>query len=274
MLEFPVSSTASDPSLFMAKATEIFEKVPSFDHSENAANTDPQAFETVVRSRRSTRVYTQEAIPEEVMRRCLELTLLAPNSSNLQPWEFYWVRDNAKKAELARLCLQQPAATTAQELVVCVARLDTWNRNRKLMLDAMERSGREVPESALSYYRKLVPLAYGQGPLSVFGPIKKLIFWLLALSKPMPRGPAGKADMRVWAHKSTALGCQNLMLSLRAFGYDSCPMEGMDPTRVRKLLGLPRTAEICMVISAGKRAETGIYGDQIRSDSSLFVFEV
>ena len=34
--------------------------------------------------------------------------------------------------------------------------------------------------------------------------------------------------MAVWAHKSTALACENLMLSLRAYGYDSCPMEGMD----------------------------------------------
>ena len=258
----------------MTKPTEIFEKVASFEPGDPAAQTDPQAFETVVRSRRSTRVYTQDAIPETVMRRCLELTLLAPNSSNLQPWEFHWIRDVDKKAELARLCLRQPAATTAQELVVCVARLDTWDRNRKLMIKAMQDSGQEVPESALAYYKKLVPLAYGQGPFSVFGPFKKLIFWMLALRKPMPRGPAGKADMRVWAHKSTALGCQNLMLSLRAFGYDSCPMEGMDPVRVRKLLKLPRTAEICMVISAGKRAENGIYGQQVRFDPSLFLFEV
>ncbi|MDA7893538.1 nitroreductase family protein [bacterium] len=258
----------------MTKATEIFEKVPSFDYSESASDTDPQAFETVVRSRRSTRVYTDESVPEEVMRRCLELTLLAPNSSNLQPWEFYWVRDVAKKAELARLCLGQPAASTAPELIVCVARLDTWNRNRKLVLEEMECSEREVPESALKYYRTLAPLAYGQGPLGIFGPVKKLFFWLLALRKPMPRGPSGNADMRVWAHKSTALGCQNLMLSLRAFGYDSCPMEGLDTTRVRKLLGLPRTAEVCMVISAGKRAENGIYGEQVRFDPSLFLFEV
>lgn len=258
----------------MTKANEIFEKVPAFDYREKAAKTDPEAFETVVRSRRSTRVYTAESIPEEVMRRCLELTLLAPNSSNLQPWEFYWVRDADKKAELSRLCLGQPAATTAQEIVVCVARMDTWDRNRKLMLEAMESAEQEVPAAALKYYRTLVPLAYGQGPWGMFGPIKKLIFWFLALRKPMPRGPSGKGDLRVWAHKSTALGCQNLMLSLRAFGYDSCPMEGMDPCRVRKLLGLPRAAEVCMVISAGKRAENGIYGEQIRFDPSLFLFEV
>ncbi len=80
--------------------------------------------------------------------------------------------------------------------------------------------------------------------------------------------------MRVWAHKSTALACQNLMLALRAYGFDSCPMEGIDPTRIRKLLKLPRTAEVSMVISAGKRAENGIYGKQVRFDKSLFVFEV
>ena len=258
----------------MSKANEIFEKIPAFDYSEKAANTHPEAFETVVRSRRSTRVFTEEPIPEEVMRRCLELALLAPNSSNLQPWEFHWVRDAQKKTELARLCLSQPAATTAQELIVCVARLDTWNRNRKLMLEAFEKSDRKVPSSALQYYRRLAPLAYNQGPMSIYGPFKKLVFWALALRKPMPRGPAGKSDMRVWAHKSTALGCENLMLSLRAFGYDSCPMEGMDSTRVRKLLKLPRAAEICMVISAGKRAPQGIYGEQIRFDPSLFLFEV
>lgn len=258
----------------MTKVTEIFEKVPAFDYSEDAAKTDPAAFETVVRTRRSTRVYTDEPVPEQVMRRCLELTLLAPNSSNLQPWEFHWVRDAEKKAELARLCLGQPAAATAQELVVCVARLDTWDRNRKLILEEMERSDRETPASALKYYRTLVPLAYGQGPWGVFGPVKKLLFWFMALRKPMPRGPSGKADLRVWAHKSTALGCQNLMLSLRAFGYDSCPMEGMDSSRVRKLLELPRTAEVCMVISAGKRAKNGIYGEQIRFDPALFLFEV
>jgi nitroreductase len=64
------------------------------------------------------------------------------------------------------------------------------------------------------------------------------------------------------------------MLSLRAFGFDSCPMEGMDERRIQKLLQLPRSAEVCMVISAGKRAEHGIYDKQFRFDPSLVLFEV
>ncbi len=258
----------------MSKSTDIFDKVPEIGHSEPAPVTDPQAFEQVVRSRRSTRVFTDAPVPEDVMRRCLDLAMLAPNSSNLQPWEFYWVRDEEKKQELARLCLGQPAATTARELVVCVARLDTWERNRQLMLQQLEAPESQAPESALSYYRKLVPLAYKQGPLYLLGPVKRLLLWFMALKKPMPRGPAGKSDMRVWAHKSTALACENLMLAFRAFGFDSCPMEGIDETRIRKMLDLPRGAEISMVISAGQRAAGGIYGPQIRFDNSLFVFEI
>ena len=42
---------------------------------------------------------------------------------------------------------------------------------------------------------------------------------------------------------------------------------------IRKL-ELPRGAEICMVISAGKRDPNGIYGAQIRFAPSLFLFEV
>lgn len=132
----------------------------------------------------------------------------------------------------------------------------------------------EPSAAMLNYYRKIVPLACGHGPFYLLAPFKKLAIYLMALRTPMPRSPASKADMRVWAHKSTALACENLMLALRAFDFDSCPMEGMDATRIRKLLGLPRAAEICMVISAGKRADNGIYGKQIRFERSLFLFEV
>lgn len=252
----------------------IFEKIPDIKHVEPAIETNAAEFEKVVRSRRSTRVYSDEQVPESVVRKCLELATLAPNSSNLQCWEFYWVRDAAKKKELVKLCLGQPAAATAQELIVCVARLDTWKRNSKMMLAHLVADEDEVPDAKLHYHRKIVPLAYGHGPFYILGPLKKLAIAMMGLVRIVPRGPASKADMRVWAHKTTALACENLMLSLRAFGFDSCPMEGMDERRIQKLLGLPRKAEVCMVVSVGKRAKHGIYAKQFRFDQSLFVFEV
>ena len=73
-----------------------------------------------------------------------------------------------------------------------------------------------------------------------------------------------KSDMRVVAHKSTALAAQNFMLSMTSKGYDTCPMEGFDSLRVKKTLSLPNRAEINMIISCGIRDEKGVYGDQIR----------
>jgi nitroreductase len=64
------------------------------------------------------------------------------------------------------------------------------------------------------------------------------------------------------------------MLALRANGFDSCPMEGIDPVRIRKMLGLPHSAEVCMVISAGKRAPNGVYGSRIRFEQTDFIKEI
>ena len=77
--------------------------------------------------------------------------------------------------------------------------------------------------------------------------------------------------MRVWAHKTTALACENLMLALRAYGYDSCPMEGMDSRRIKKMLSLPKKAEVSMVISIGKRAKNGVYTKRFRLSSDKMI---
>ena len=49
-------------------------------------------FVKVVESRRSVRRFTDDPVPAEVVNKCLDLAMLAPNSCNLQPWEFYWIK--------------------------------------------------------------------------------------------------------------------------------------------------------------------------------------
>ena len=55
-------------------------------------------FFEAVNKRRSVRKFKNTEVPETVMRKCLKASLKAPNSSNLQPWEFYWIRNQEKKA--------------------------------------------------------------------------------------------------------------------------------------------------------------------------------
>ena len=254
----------------MSNSTSIFSKIPDLSHHEDLRPVDPKIFDNILHNRRSVRVYTEEKIPEEVMQKVLDWALLAPNSSNLQCWDFYWVKDTAKKAELVKALFSQPAARTAQELIVAVARLDTWRKTRKEMLELFKKND-QTPASARAYYEKLVPMVYNQGPLGTFGLLKKIAIFFTGFFRVVPREPTSKSDMRVWAVKSTALACENIMLGFSAFGYDSCPMEGYDSKRVKKILGLGRNAEVVMVISGGKRDAKGVYGPRIRMPREQFV---
>lgn len=233
---------------------------------------DWNEFKKVVETRRSVRVFERVPIPEADVREALDLALLAPNSSNLQPWEFHWVRTPELRERLVEACLSQPAARTAAELIVCVARVDTWPAMRARMLEAF--AGRkDVPAAAVDYYRKLVPIVYTVGPFGLLARLRGLAMFFIGLRRAVPREPSSRADMTTWAVKSTALACENLMLALRARGWDSCPMEGVDSRRVKKLLALPSSAAVVMVVAAGRRSSRGVYGPRLRFDRALFIKE-
>lgn len=250
--------------------TDIFSKAPDFNYSEELSDVSPEEFGKIIRNRRSVRVFTNEKVPNHVMEQVLEWGPMAANSSNLQPWEFYWVKDPRKKSEIVEACFNQPAAKTAQEIVVCVARLDTWKDVREQMLELLHKK-ENVPTAAKNYYEKLVPLVYSQGPLSLFGLSKKVLISIVGLMRPVPREPTSRSDMRVWAVKSTALACQNIMMGFSAFGFDTCPMEGYDSSRIKKTLGLGSNSEIVMAISVGKRDKKGVFGPRIRMPKEQFI---
>ena len=254
----------------MADFTKLIDDMAGYKHEETFFEVSPSEFDKIVHNRRSVRFFKDEKIPEEVVRKVLDWGLLAPNSSNLQPWEFYWVRTPEKKAELVKALLSQPAARTAQELIVAVAKRKSWKTVSKQMLQKLNETP-DVPKAAKDYYGKIVPLAYTVGPFSIIGRLKKVFLTIAGLTRPIPREPASISDMRVWAVKSTSLACENIMLGFSAFGYDSCPMEGYDSARVKKILGLSRKDEVVMVISAGKREQKGVYGPRIRMPREQFV---
>ena len=226
-----------------------------------------------IETRRSVRKYLKEAVPREVIEKALRAALLAPNTSNLQAWEFYWVTSPDKKRRLVTACLDQATAATAAELVVFVARTNTWRRNRGLILEALQQRGNPAKQQ-LDYYNKIVPLFYAHGWLGVTGILKRLVFPIVGCFRPVPRGPFSQTALKATLAKTVALACENFMLAITAQGYSTCPMEGFDEVRVKKILGLGRSASVVMVISVGREDPAGIYGPRLRFDPKLFVFEV
>ena len=73
----------------------------------------------VLHHRRSVRVYDKEKpIDTEKVKHCLELATLAPNSSDMQLWEFYHITEPELLAKISRDCLGQKAASTASQIVI------------------------------------------------------------------------------------------------------------------------------------------------------------
>ena len=125
------------------------------------------------------------------------------------------------------------------------------------------KANNEDNETSVTYYKKLIPIVYFNDPFGITSVLRKSVSFLLGVRKPFYR-LGGKAEQRIVVHKSCALAAQTFMLSIAAEGFHSCPMEGFDKKRVRKILNLPRGAEINMIVSVGKGTEKGIWGPRHR----------
>lgn len=239
---------------------------------------EAQVFDDIVNARRSIRIYDDKVpFDGDAVKRSLDRAVLAPNSSNLQLWEFYRVKTKEKKDELAKYCLGQNAAKTANELIVFVARKDKWKQHAEFVLNEAKK---DFPEKlgkrhklVVDYYTKIIPTLYFSDPIDITGGLKTIVSTVGGAFQPIPREVTA-TDVRIVVHKSVALAAQTFMLSMQAEGYDTCPMEGFDSRRVKKFLGLPRAAEITMIVSVGTAKPDGIYGKRIRLPKEEVIFEI
>ena len=226
-------------------------------------------FDKIVRIRRSVRRYKKTEINDDDVKDSILHASLAPNSSNLQLWEFYHVTSEKLMNRISEACFNQPAARTANQFVVIVTRKDLWNKRRIFNINTIKNKTLNASDKslknrdlALKYYKYLIPTIYKEF-FGFLGYIRYINAMIIGLFRPIYR-QVTNSDMRVVAHKSSALAAQNFMLSMTSKGYDTCPMEGFDSLRVKRILSLPYSSEINMVISCGIRDDNGVYGKQIR----------
>jgi len=236
-------------------------------------------FNEVIKSRRSVRDFLNKNINILTVKKCIKNATLAPNSSNLQLWEFYHIINSELKVNISRACFDQPAAKTANQFVVIVTRKDLWKSRRDFNLnfilnkfkDLDDKKSIRKKKNAINYYKLLIPTLYGNF-LRITGFLKYINVSMIGFFRPMYR-EVTSSDLRVVVHKSAALAAQNFMLSMSSSGYDTCPMEGFDSVRVKKILNLPSSAEINMIIGCGIRSEKGVYSEQFRVPFKEVYFE-
>ncbi|MES2799532.1 MAG: nitroreductase family protein [Bacteroidota bacterium] len=227
----------------------------------------------VLEFRRSVRVFdTTQKLDHAKVEQMLRMSTLAPNSSNMQLWEFYHVTSAPILERLIEPCLNQSAVRTASDLVVFVTRRDLHRKRAKAVLSYEEGNIRrnsppEAQERRIKdrylYYGKVMPLLYSSF-FRLIGLFRKAMVNVIGLFRPIVY-EVSESDMRGVLHKTSALAAQTFMIAMANEGYDTCPLEGIDSRRVKKILGLPYHAEITMIVACGvRKGNEGIWGDRYR----------
>lgn len=83
-----------------------------------------------IRTRRTTRSFRPQAVPEAVIRRILEAGRLAPSALNRQPWHFVVVQERSRLEALADAC--STGRFVGQAAFAVVLAVDPTNRYHEI----------------------------------------------------------------------------------------------------------------------------------------------
>lgn len=224
------------------------------------------AFEQLALSRRSVRNFRPDPIPDALLNRLLDIAHWAPSGYNLQPTHFVAVTDPAVKQALHAAAMNQRQILDAYATIVFTGDRRVLHNNFERVLADELRAGTITPTYE-ALLRKYVPLAFDHGPLGFGWLWKALIPPLARTFAPVPSLPA--VHIRFWLAKQVLLSAMQFMLAAEAAGLATVPMEGFDETRVRRVLGIPASQVVCVLIPVGYAADEDLRKTRLPLESML-----
>jgi len=215
-------------------------------------SSDLDAFEFLARNRRAVRHFRSDPIPHGLLERLIDIARWAPSGYNLQPTHFVVVTDPKIRARLRPACMNQVQIIEAPAVVVLTGDRCVVDNHFHSTLSADKAAG-AIDDRYETVLRSIVPLAFDRGPMGVGWLWKATLLPVVRLFRPIPSLPAVHA--RFWATKQVMLAAMNLMLAASSAGLATLPMEGFDEGRVRRVLGIPRSQVVPVVIALGYAVE-------------------
>lgn len=189
-----------------------------------ATATRPLTTTEAIESRRSIRSFVQEPMNGDDLREILRLASLAPTAFNAQPTRFAILQNPEVQAQLQAAAFNQKQVTSAPAVIVVYSDM----------------------EDVLADAEATVHPGVGADQIPVHAANFRKMFDGQDVTQ---RGQWGVAQA------SIVFGF--LMVAARGLGYDTSPMLGFEPDKVRDLLKLPAHAQIIGLLPIGKRAEQG-----------------
>lgn len=162
-----------------------------------------------------------------------ESLVLTPSSYGLQPWKFLVITNPEIKAQLKPLSWNQAQVTDCSHYVVFAIKKNLAAADvDRFVARTAEVRGVEV--ESIKGYRDMMVSDVVQGPRSL--------------------------TANEWAARQVYIALGNFMTSAALVGVDTCPMEGIEPGKYDRLLGLPEKGFATMVAcAAGYRSEDDKY---------------
>jgi nitroreductase len=176
---------------------------------------------------------SSKTISTEVWTALEDSLVLTPSSYGLQPWKFLVVTSQELKEKLKPLSWNQSQVTDCSHYVVFTIKKNlTAEHVDHFVARTAEIRGGSV--EAIAGYRNMMvsDVVYG----------------------------ARSMNVNEWATRQTYIALGNFMTSAALLGVDTCPMEGIEPTKYDNLLGLPAKGYAAVVAcAAGYRSAEDKY---------------
>jgi nitroreductase len=173
-----------------------------------------------VEHRRATPSFDGAPIPDADLKKILDAGLKAPSGYNLQPWRFVVVRTPEQKRRLRAASFNQAKVEEASAVIVACGDQDGWRTD----LEEMIRLGREggMTEGYAEQARTNIPEYLGNHP-----------------------------NLTAWLNRHVMIGLTTMLWMAEVLGYDTAPMEGFEPEKVREALRLPLSYEVVALLAIG-----------------------
>lgn len=148
-------------------------------------------------------------IPAETWAALEQALVLTPSSYGLQPWRFFVVTDPAVKAQLPAHSWGQRQPQDCSHMLVLAIRA-------------------HLGEADIDRYLARIVEVRGQTIESLGGFRRMMVGSLID----------PKFDINEWAARQVYIALGQFMACAAMMGVDTCPMEGIDPTKYDEVLGI------------------------------------
>ena len=205
-------------------------------------------FERLAKRRRATRKFSSEPVPDALLNRLLDIAHWAPSGYNLQPTHYTVVTDTTLRPALYEACLKQRQILEAPVVVVFSGDREAASHHLEQVL-TRDREAGAINDDYETLLRTYVGKAFGRGPVGLGWLGKASVAPLLRFVRPVPSIPA--VHKQYWVTKQVMLSAMVFMLAATAAGLSTVPMEGFDEQRVRRVLRIPSSHIVPVVIPLG-----------------------